>query len=352
MATDSQQQPQGAHLVGSVPLSSAEEVFRTASGILGEYLRRIPDGETGPRHSWMGWLEPVMVSQSQFEPVAPDPTEYASKQRIRIRSGVSPDALELGPIGYASVAHESYAVFRRLKEQGIIPAHCRFQVSIPTALAPVQTFVVFEDRLASEPAFERRWLAELDQIAAEIPHDELAIQWDTCLEFGLLEGVFASYFSPVREGIIERLVRLGAHVPEDVPFGYHLCYGDSSHKHFVQPRDTSKLCEIANAICANVKRPVNWIHMPVPRDRDDEGYFAPLRNLALHPETELYLGLVHYTDGAEGTRRRIQAALTVTPTFGVATECGMGRRPPQTIPDLMAIHAAVAAPLAGNETGA
>ena len=27
--------------------------------------------------------------------------------------------------------------------------------------------------------------------------------------------------------------------------------------------------------------------------------------------------------------------------FGVATECGMGRRPPETIPELLRIHAAV-----------
>jgi len=40
-------QPRGVHLVGSIPLASAEEVFRTGSSILGERLRRIPDGETG-----------------------------------------------------------------------------------------------------------------------------------------------------------------------------------------------------------------------------------------------------------------------------------------------------------------
>ena len=36
--------------------------------------------------------------------------------------------------------------------------------------------------------------------------------------------------------------------------------------------------------------------------------FAPLRDLHLHPETELYLGLVHYTDGVEGARKRIETA--------------------------------------------
>ena len=48
--------------------------------------------------------------------------------------------------------------------------------------------------------------------------------------------------------------------------------------------------------------PISSPHLPVPRNRTDEVYFAPLRTLRLHPETELYLGLVHYTDGIEGTR--------------------------------------------------
>jgi hypothetical protein len=84
--------------------------------------------------------------------------------------------------------------------------------------------------------------------------------------------------------------------------------------------------------------------MPVPRNRDDVAYFAPLHNLHLHPETELYLGLVHYTDGVEGTQRRIAAAQKVIVDFGVATECGLGRRRSETIPELLRIHSEVAAP--------
>jgi len=102
---------------------------------------------------------------------------------------------------------------------------------------------------------------------------------------------------------------------------------------------------VANAISAGVTRTINWIHMPVPRDRSDDAYFAPLRNLKLHPETELYLGLVHFTDGVEGTRQRIATAVQYVPTFGVATECGLGRRPPETIATLLRIHSEVAAPV-------
>ena len=45
------------------------------------------------------------------------------------------------------------------------------------------------------------------------------------------------------------------------------------------------------------------------RDRSDDQYFAPLAELALKPEPQLFLGLVHYTDGLEGTRKRTAAGL-------------------------------------------
>jgi hypothetical protein len=82
--------------------------------------------------------------------------------------------------------------------------------------------------------------------------------------------------------------------------------------------------------------------MPVPRGRDDDAYFAPLSRLALRPQTELYLGLVHFTDGVGGTRRRIATASRVLPDFGIATECGFGRRDPETVRHLLDIHAKVA----------
>jgi hypothetical protein len=339
-------QPQGVHLVGSVPLQSTEDVFRTATGILDGRLRRIPDGETGVRSNWIQWQSDVMARVPQLEMIPPDPAGYAPMAHFKLRQGADVGAIAFGPLGYAEAARNSYAVFARLRAESVIPADRRFQVCLPTPLAPVSAFVMPQDQAAVEPHYEARMLAELDEIAGTIPRDDLAIQWDTAIEFALLEGVFPTATADVRAGILERLVRIGARVPDGVELGYHLCYGDAGHRHFVQPRDTSKLVDVANALAAQVQRPINWIHMPVPRDRADEAYFAPLRDLKLQPGTELYLGLVHYSDGEAGTRRRIEAAQQAVTQFGVATECGFGRRPPETVPDLLRIHSAVAAPVA------
>src|SRR5205823_6341905 len=92
-------------------------------------------------------------------------------------------------------------------------------------------------------------------------------------------------------------------------------------------------------------RPLNWIHMPVPRGRTDEAYYAPLRELRLRAETELHLGLVHHTDGVEGTARRMEVAARFASGFGIATECGWGRRAPASLPDLLRIHRELSAPV-------
>jgi hypothetical protein len=82
----------------------------------------------------------------------------------------------------------------------------------------------------------------------------------------------------------------------------------------------------------------------VPRNRSDAAYFAPMRDLRLAPATELYLGLVHHTDGVDGTLQRIATAQQVVPAFGIATECGLGRRPPEMVRRVLRIHRHVAEP--------
>jgi hypothetical protein len=343
MIASTRQRP--VHLVGSVPLANAEAVFRTASAILGERVKRLPDGETGVRTGWIRWQRAVFARTSGLEPVpvggddfrGPEPL-YRPTSHVALRPGVTASEIAFDDLGYADAALASYETFARLKAEGAIPPATRFLVCLPTPLAPVTVFVAPASRAAVEPAYEAQLLAEVARICAAIPHDQLAIQWDTAVEFGILEGVWPTHLADPPREIVDRLVRLGERVPDDVELGYHLCYGEAGHRHFVQPRDAGRLVEVANGICAGVGRPVHWIHLPVPRDRDDAAYYAPLGNLALHPETELYLGLVHLTDGVAGTRRRMAAAARVVEGFGIATECGLGQRPAETVEPLLAVH--------------
>jgi len=188
------------------------------------------------------------------------------------------------------------------------------------------------------PAYAKTMIGELYQIMSTIPHAELAIQWDVAMEFALWEGLFPPPPGDWKDMILGKLAELGDAVAADVELGYHLCYGDRGHKHFIDPKDTANLVEVANGISARVKRSIQWIHIPVPLNRTDAAYFAPLRNLKLKAGTELYLGLLHLTDGIDGARKRIKAAKTAVNDFGIGAECGMGRRDPSTITEFLKLH--------------
>ena len=335
-------------LVGSVPLATTEEVFRLLAGKLGTLAKRLPDGETGKRSYWITSQAYLLSRHPQFEPAGhnwnPDSGDVpeSGAPKYRLRAGVAASDVAIPPLGYAEAARESFAVFSRLKDAGVIPRPVRFQVSLPTPLAFIAGLVEPASQEAVAPAFEARVGQELQQILDSIPHGELAIQWDACLEIFILEGLRDAYFPDPFRGCIARLAALGNAVPPAVELGYHFCYGDFRHKHGVEPKDVGLMVAMSNALAGALRRPPTWIHYPVPRDRSDDAYYAPLAGLALPPETEIYLGLVHHTDGLAGSARRLETAGRHCARFGVATECGFGRRPASSLPRLLEIHADLA----------
>jgi SAM-dependent methyltransferase len=343
-AKDQSSLPVGVHLVGSIPLSSATDVFTRTSEVLGNRLKRIPDGETGPRSDWILWQYPVFSSRPQFQVGPPSESSYRTLPQLMLRPGEDGEGLKFDDLGYFHTATTSYREFAGLKRDGVIPPGARFQLSLPTPIAPVSSFVAPADQAQLEPIYEARVLEELDQIVNAIPADQLAIQWDTRVEFAMMEGVVPTWFPDVKAGILERLLRLSRHVPADVELGYHLCYGDEAHGHFADPEDTRKLVDITNAVATSLDRPLNWVHMPVPHERTDDEYFAPLEDLRLSDDTELYLGVVHLSDGVEGTTKRIAAASRHVESFGVATDCGWGRGGTEVVDELLELHREVSAP--------
>lgn len=346
----SQNTPQGAHLVGSINFDDAETTMRTAAAELGAHLKRIPDGEVGERFHWIVFQADRLGQTPGIERVGdtPIPIRTLDARPVQLAPGVRAADLTLAPLGYAEAALESYAVFARLQEEGVIPATTRFQVSLPTPLGVVGSFVHPANRAEFEPVYEAALAAELDEILAAIPHERLAVQWDAALEFAILEGVSTrgvphEWFSDVWQETTKRLARQIDRVPADVEVGVHLCYGDVAEQHFVEPGDAANLVRFANLVSEQTERELSWLHLPVPIEREDAAYFAPLASLALPAETELYLGLVHREDGAAGAERRIAAAREhVTRPFGVATECGFGRSPEGTTVPLFEGHRAVA----------
>lgn len=344
--------PAGVLLVGSVPLASAEAVFIKACSALPQRLQAIPDGETGTRSRYVGWQRDGFPKETIRFLWGGTQQSSSTSAQYTLES--------IGPTRYDDVAIQSYEKLIKLRDQNLVPRDVRFQVSLPSPFSVIQGNIRPEFQMSLEPLYEQRFKESLLQIVSKVPNEDLAIQWDLCfdvisLEFdrrGMTEAPqlpgeqWKAQFFPVKQGILDRLVKLFDLVPPAVSMGFHLCYGDFRHRHIVEPVDLSLLVDLANSIFNSIGKRHNpvWVHMPVPKDRKDEAYFAPLRDLRLGEYDRLYLGLVHANDEL-GTQERILAAQSIYKrAFGVATECGLGRTPEEELDDILEICKTVTEP--------
>jgi hypothetical protein len=336
-----------AHLIGSVPLADAEAVFRAVAARLGSCVSRLPDGETGERRRWI-FFQSVMLKNHPAMESDPTVPPFALRQwdgkllrempLLRFRAGVDPRRVEF-ETGYAAAAKASHEVFGRLVGEGVIPAAARFQVCLPTPMASAFMYVSPHARPAYIPTYERAIARALGEITAAIPAERLSIQWDVCQEVLVYEGFFADRPADYKEQVASELARLGDAVPAAVEMGYHLCYGSPADEHLVMPRDMAVMVEIANGMRQRLRRRIDFLHLPVSKDRTDAAYFRPLLDLEGFADTVLYLGLIHHDD-RDGDRARIEAARGFARAFGVASECGWGRADPARVPGLLESHRA------------
>ena len=337
-------------LVGSIPLDNASEVFSVVGKSLKGLVSRIPDGETGNRLSWLGWQNHVFENHTDFVTEThegdwrKDTTSdwMQLKKWFRIRDGVDPSQIKIAPLGYAENAIASYKIFSKSRSDAVIAEETKFQTSIPSPFNIMNSAIKPEHRILVEPAFENRLKLEIDQIVSEIPHEDLAIQWDCAHDMQAFDNARPVYFDDRYQGISERLIKIGDWVPPNVELGYHFCYGSLGGKHFVEPQNMDAMVNLANRISSGLDHIPAWIHMPVPIERNDEDYFKALERLNLKKETTLYLGLIHKDDGVEGTKGRIATAEKFINHFGIATECGFGRRPANTVLPLLDLHKTIA----------
>ena len=343
--------PTHAHFNGSVNLADTESVMREIVSRVPVGLRRIPDGETGDRGNWILFQmhkflqSPALVLVQQGDGGAGD---YEQTPRLRLADGIDPAQMRWPDIGYADAYLASYDTFAALREQGVIPDGVRFQVEYPTPLASIGAYIVPEQQAALLGSYEQAMFADLGRVLAAIPLDEVAVQWDVAVEFGVLEEAFGPGGAQAFDAIIAALARCVDQVPAGIPVGLHLCYGDYGHQHFMQPESLALQVRVLNAVTAAAGRPVSFVSFTVPQYQHDESYFAPLAGLTAGPDTELNFALVPYhpAEQAPGTTadqvRLIDAALAASPggrrDWGVCTECGMGRVSRDEILALIDLH--------------
>src|SRR5438034_9418838 len=122
------------HFVGSIPLPDAETVFRTLAAAAGPHLKRLPDGETGIRKTWIRFLQQALAENPAIEVASDGPsfkfTQWDGKllreiPRLRVKPGARLDPATV-KTGYAEIAIESSRPFDRPPRATVIPPGLTF----------------------------------------------------------------------------------------------------------------------------------------------------------------------------------------------------------------------------------
>ncbi|MBX5487265.1 MAG: hypothetical protein DIU75_018605 [Mycolicibacterium hassiacum] len=320
----------GFYLTGSINVPTVDDAFRLVGSRLQPGVTRVPDGEPGERANWVLTQAPHFLE---------NPTLDVVDNRARIRPGTT---VSFGPLDYHSIAAESYQRFLAARRDGVLAEDSRFLVSIPTPFNAVNSFVHFDSQVEVGYAYEQRLRESVEALQEAIPPRDLAVQWDLPTELATIEGWFDNPYGGF-EPIFAATARLASWIDDEAELTFHLCYGDSKFgaspfmgtppdeeaarrggRHIL-PRDATAIVTLANGLSRHVPRRIDAIQAATVPQWTRRAHWQPLSGLALEPGTEIYLGLLHAEDGAEGARTRAALAREFLPEFGISTECGLGR---------------------------
>jgi hypothetical protein len=325
-------------LVGSIPAESTGEALSAGAANFADLVFALPDGETGPRSSWVGYererlLRPNPAIETVAETTSPTgiPRHMYETPVFRVRPGVTQVRWDSWPRVDDAIA--SYQVFRELRTAGVIPGGLRFQVGLPfpvSALNGLRADFAADYPIAAR-GYEDLVAREIARLVAAIPPEDLAIQWDIAYETLDIEGVLSWSGDGAWERFTDAVDRLPRLVPAEALVGFHLCYGTFPEWPMYEARDMSVLVRMANYAVACSGRQTDWLHMAGPRylRSEDERFFRPLAGLE-PGDARVYLGIVLPLDGEAGLRRRQGCAAKFLADFGVALYCGFRVQPGST----------------------
>jgi hypothetical protein len=186
-----------------------------------------------------------------------------------------------------------------------------------------------DDQARVAPGLTQAFKSELENIAAHIPAEELAIQWDLAVEnrrvetkveagdLGAARGEAAFVSDPIGEAC--------SGLSPDVHVGLHSCYGTINGWPGRQPANIMGTVLLLNALAAATSRPIDFIHFPTIASADED-FFRPLEELDVG-DARTYVGAIHHMHGADGLKAQLDTVKKFLPDFGLAAPCGFGRVP-------------------------
>src|ERR1700728_4837712 len=216
-------------LVGSLPADSADQALRAAAGFFGDLVFALPDGETGPRAAWVGYERERLVRPNDGVVTVEETASPTGIPRHAYETpvfAVRPGVTELHWDSWPRIddAIESYAVFARLRADGVIPAGLRFQIGLPFPASALNAFKAdfARDYPIAARGFEELAARELDRLTDAIPPEDLAIQWDLAYETQDIERVLAWTAEGAWERFAGTVTRLPPLLPSPVLVGEQL----------------------------------------------------------------------------------------------------------------------------------
>ncbi|MCP9623151.1 hypothetical protein FOH10_02620 [Nocardia otitidiscaviarum] len=334
------------HFVGSFPAESTDDAMRAMLDGAGPLLRTLPTGEV---RRYEFYIQPIiedLVTQGALEVKRPGSWRTSGERTVhRIPRGaeLTGDMMDLG---YTAEAKEALPIFHALRAERALP-ELRLQIGMPTDFTLAFIALGPAGIRAHRQAFHDATVREIAAVHA-LAGEDVVFQLEATAELVLLART-----QPLHRRV-EAALRLGRHIaavaaaaPAGIRIGVHVCLGSMNNKARVVPRDAAPLVALANSIARQwpSDRTLEFIHGPLaagdipPSTR--ARFYAPLGDLQLPPGTRFYAGLVHETPSMAtqiATLELVEQALG-RPVDGVASACGLGRRP-RSIADAMAVRAA------------
>ncbi|MEV4128706.1 hypothetical protein [Nocardia sp. NPDC049707] len=335
----------GVHFVGSFPGTSTDDAMGAMLDAAGSRLRTLPTGETRRYEFYVQPIIEDLVAQGALE-VKKAGTWGSSRERTIHRV---PDGRELTGdmmnLGYLAEAEEALPIFRDLRAARGLP-ELSLQIGMPTDFTLAFVAMGIPGVRLHRKAFRDATVRDIAAIQELVGTDGI-VQLEATAEMVIMaktQPLHRRLDAALRLG--EGIATLAESAPAGTRFGVHLCVGSMHNKSRAGMRDLRPFVDLANSVVRQwpSDRPLTYVHGPLAAGdippSTNPAYYAPLADLSLGDGTNFYAGFVHDTPTVTQqveTLRMIENALG-RPVDGVASACGLGRRP-RPIADALAARA-------------
>lgn len=322
-----------AHLVGSLPAPDARQAMELSLEMLGDHLTQVSDGETGERHDWVAHVVDKLREHPDLQLRKDgDWSDYDKCPVFKLRRGHRLRAETLN-FGHVQAFDESWPIFEELRSKAGT-AKLAFQQGVPGDL-DMAFFVFGPWGLLHRRPFTEATVEEVRRVH-ERAQGDVVFQIEIPVE-QVLVAKMPGPLQPLMARFMARgVVALARRAPSGARFGVHLCVGDLNHKALIRMKDTRPVVLLANAIVRRWPSNVvlEYLHAPFAAaaapPTTEEGWYAPLQELALPAGLRFIAGFAHEDQPLE-QQHRIRDVIEryAGRAVEISTSCGLGRRTPE-----------------------